>query len=163
MATLNLPTSPRTRVFRKIDTILRNDPLLSPVISGGSFLSWQGNACDDASFATSMAPAMRITPMNGPEVWKYPDSFVGWLFINCEILVSGYDYDDVFDLWWAVEKALYPSDLPTKLALIKSLQDVGAETGLAEFSQPAFDPKPESNYLHCAGQIKIAVLLNLNW
>jgi hypothetical protein len=110
-----------------------------------------------------MAPCIHLTPINGPEVWTYPDSFVGMLFINCELVLSGYDYDDVFNLWWAVEKALYPPDLPTKLALVQSLQQAGAHSGLAEFSQPAFDPKPESNYFHCAGQIKIAVLLNLNW
>jgi hypothetical protein len=69
----------------------------------------------------------------------------------------------VLNLWWAVEKALYPQDPVVKLALNRELQLVGASSGLSEFSQPAFDPKPESNYFHCAGQIKIAVQLNLNW
>ena len=163
MATLalNLPTSPRTSVFRALDKILRNDPVLQRTVRPQAFRSWSGNSYDSVDFTLAMAPCLRLTPSNGPEVWKFPDAFVGPLFIKVEMLVAGYDVDDVLNLWWAIEKALYPSDNVAKSANISTLQAAGAYTGLAEFTQPAFDDSPENKFFAAYGQIKIDVLLQL--
>jgi hypothetical protein len=65
------------------------------------------------------------------------------------------------NLWWAIEKALYPSDFTAKSANISALQAAGAYTGLAEFTQPAFDDSPSDKFFAAYGQIKIDVLLQL--
>ena len=163
MATLalNLPQSPRTAVFRAIDSILRHDPVLQRSIRPQSFRSWSGSTYDSVDFTLAMAPCIRLTPTHGAEVWKFPDAFVGPLFVKVEMLVAGYDVDDVMNLWWAIEKALYPSDFTAKSANISALQAAGAYTGLAEFTQPAFDDSPSDKFFAAYGQIKIDVLLQL--
>jgi hypothetical protein len=160
MATLTaLPTSPRTTVFRVIDTILRNDKVLSSVIRPTSFRSWKGNSHDTMEFSHSMAPAIRLTPMNGPETWKFPEAFTGWLFIKCEMLLAGTDADDELNLWYAIEKALYPTG--NTLANVQTLQQAGAYSGLVEFSQPSFDPSPQDRYFAAVGEMKIEVRIQL--
>ena len=156
MATiLQLPTSPRTKVYRAIDNALRRDPVLSSVVKADSFRSWSGKGKDTTEFTYSMAPAIRLTPMNGPEQFAFPSAMKGWLYINVEMLLTGTDYDDVMNLWWALELALYTQGVP------QALNAAGAYSGLCLFSQPAFDPSPADRYFAATGQIKIEVLLQL--
>jgi hypothetical protein len=163
MATLkSLPTCPRTTVFRKIVQILKNDPVLSNVIRPGSLRSWSGSSHDNVEFSYSQAPAIRLTPASGPEDWKYPDAQVGALYINVEMLVAGTDADDEINLWWAIERAIYPFDEAKRFAIVRELQQASAHSGLCTFSQPAFDPEPGNKFFAATGQIKIDVLLQLN-
>jgi len=155
MATLNLPTSPRTGVFRAIDQILRNDPVLKSLFD--TFISWQGDPQDGRELTKTNAPAIRITPANGPETWKFPESFTGKLYINYELIVDGFDYDDLLNVQWAIERAIYPADDSAKQAIVATLQQAGAYTGLIEFSNPAFDPNPESNFFVARGQLMLDV------
>jgi hypothetical protein len=158
MARLDLPTSPRTSVFRAIVQILRNDPVLSATCR--TILAWEGKPTDGQPLTLAMAPALRITPANGPNQWTYPEAFRGDLYLNVEVLVSGYDYDDLLNLWWAVQRAIYPKG--QSMAIVLQLQQAGAHSGLCEFTLPVFDPAPESNYFHASGQLKITVLEQLS-
>jgi hypothetical protein len=162
MATIKqLPTSPRTKVFRTLDNILRRDPVLSSVIKPESFRSWAGKSHDNLEFTFSSAPGIRLTPTNGPELWKFPDAFVGDLFIKVEMLIPGTDADDQLNLWWAIERAIYPDTFPLQQANVAALQQAGAYTGLTEFSQPAFDEAPQDRFFAAIGQMKIQVVLQL--
>ncbi len=161
MATIKqLPTSPRTKVFRAIDNILRRDPVLSSVIRPSSFRSWNGSTHDAAEFSFSMCPAIRLTPSNGPEDWKFPDALVGWLMIKVEMLIPGTDADDELNLWWAIERAIYPDG--RTLDNVLALQQLGAYDGLVAFSQPAFDPQPADRFFAAVGEMRIQVLLQVN-
>ena len=162
MATLKqLPVSPRTKVYRALCSILQHDPVLSTVIKPDNFRTWAGKSHDNIVFEFSNSPSLRITPTNGPEEWKFPDAFMGWLYLNCEMLIPGTDADDELNLWWAIERAIYPEDYEAQQANVRALQLAGAYSGLTDFSQPAFDPAPTDRFFACSGQIRIQVLLQL--
>ena len=77
------------------------------------------------------------------------------------MLINGGDADDTLNLWWAIVKAIYPGGAAT-LATVQALQQAGANSGLAEFSQPAFDDEPDGVFQAAMGQIKIDVRLDIN-
>jgi hypothetical protein len=162
MATIKqLPTAPRTKVFRAIISILKNDPVLSSVIRPPNFRAWSGGSHETVEFTYSSAPAIRITPTNGPDLWKFPSAQVGLLFLNVDLLIPGTDADDQLNLWWALEKAIYPSSFPAQAAIAAQLQAAGSYDGLVEFSQPAFDATPQERFFAATGQMKIKVLNSL--
>jgi hypothetical protein len=163
MATIKtLPVGARTKVFRAITAILRRDPVLSSVVRPQNFRDWAGASHDTIEFTFSSSVAIRITPTNWPETWKYPDAFKGWLFLNVDMLIPGTDADDELNLWQAIERALYPEDFAARSAIVAALQQAGAYSGLCEFSQPAFDPTPQNRFFAATGQIKIEVTLQLS-
>jgi hypothetical protein len=163
MATIKqLPVSPRTKVFRAITAILQRDPVLSSVVRPPNFRAWAGASHDNAEFTFSSSVSIRITPTNGPESWKFPDAFTGWLFLNVDMLIPGTDADDELNLWWSIERAIYPEDFAARSAIVAALQQAGAYSGLCEFSQPAFDATPQNRFFAATGQIKIQVSLQLS-
>lgn len=159
---LDLDDAPRTLVYRKIVSLVRNDATIKRIVRPTAIRAWDGLPQDSAEFGVAVAPCIRLTPINGPDAWEYPNAFAGDLLLNCELIVRGTNADDLFNLWWAVSRAIYPKASATRLANVLALQQLGAKTGLAEFSQPAFDPKPEDNWFYATGQIKISVISQLN-
>lgn len=164
MAKLPLPPNPRTTVFRAIDTLIRTDTRLAGVFSRpGSIVSWTGKKnVDDIVPRPEQAPWMRLTPTGGPDYWGSPDLMRGFLYVNVEMLVDGYDADDEMNLWWAVCRALYPQDSVLRNRIQDGLRTAGAWTGLCEFSAPAFDPQPTNGCFVAVGQIRCEVRLQLN-
>jgi hypothetical protein len=161
MATLDLNTSPKVSVYRTLIRIIRNDPTIKRIISRpGSFRDWSSKPQDSEPFNINLAPALRFTPTQGPEDWQFPCGMVGTLYIDVDMLINGNDVDDVMNLWFAIERAIYPLNSTTQLANISALQVAGANTGYALFSQPAFDPSPENAFFAARGQIKIDVRLD---
>ena len=140
---------------------MQNDPVLSTVIPREKFRVWSGKPYDNMEFSFSNTVALRITPTCGPTAYTFPTAMSGTLFLNCDFLIPGTDADDQMNLWWAIERAIYPDTFAAQTAIVAALQKAGAKTGLCEFSQPAFDPKPADNFFAAAGQIKIEVLLQL--
>lgn len=162
MATIRqLPTSPRTTVYRKVCQILQTDPVLSSVIRPESFRTWAGRSHDNMEFSYSSAPGLRLTPLGSLETWKFPEARVGDLVIRVDMVLPGTDADDEMNLWWAIQRAIYPDVYATQLANIQALQAAGANTGYVEFSQPAFDPEPQDRFFVATGQMKIEVRLQL--
>jgi len=158
MALLDLNTSPRTAVLRQIETILKTNATLKRVVK--TWRTWREKPGQNPPFGIEHAPAVRITPSNGPEDWRYPTSFVGPLYLNIEYLLIGADADDPLNFWWALELALYPGGAGT-LANIQALQQAGANDGLVVFSQPGMDPGPDGTFWNCIGQMRIDVRLDL--
>lgn len=159
---LDLPQSPRCKVFREVCSILRADPVIARTIRKGAFRCWEGAPNDSVKFTIEHAPAIRLTPTTGPDDFATPDSMKGALLVNCEILVSGNNADDLLNLWWAVCMALYPADLDARNALCLRLQNAGARSGLVLFSQPAFDPKPDGIFFAGTAQMRIDVESRFN-
>lgn len=158
MATLSLNTAPRTSVFRKLVEIVQNDPTIKRVISRpASFRAWTGKPVDGQPFSVDIAPAVRFTPIQGPDSWYSPNAQKGPLFVNVEMLIQGSDADDVMNLWWAIQRAIYPAAQEDLYANLQVLQQAGAHDGLAEFTLPAFDPGPRDNFWAATGQIKIMI------
>jgi hypothetical protein len=161
MPLLDLNPSPVTKVLRKVESILKVDPTLKRTVK--TWRTWREKPGQNAPFGSDLPlPAVRITPINGPQFWKFPDAFVGDLYLRFEMLLQGCDVDDPLNLWWAMETALYPGGAQT-LTNITALQQAGAYSGLAEFSLPAYDDSPDGNFWLATGQMKIAVLLTIKY
>lgn len=153
--------SPRTLVFRAIDDILRADRNLQRSLSRvGAFRSWRGGPEDKQDFAQTQAPAVRITMAPGPESWWYPGATKGDLIVRIEMLVAGLCADDVENLFWAIQRALVPTDQAEALAIHRKLVAAGATTGLVLFEQPAFDSDPSAGsdgQFRAFGHLKVEV------
>lgn len=154
---LDLTDCPRTLVFRKVVSLVANDPTIKRVVRPTSFRAWTGSPSDAQPFDLTTAPGLRFTPMNGPEAFWSPGSTRGPLFINVELLVAGSNVDDLLNLWWAVVRAIYPAAQAQTNANVQALQQAGAFDGLATFTQPAQDTQPDGVLFHAAGQIRIEV------
>lgn len=154
---LDLNDSPRTLVFRKLVSFVRNDATIKRVVRPTSIRAWEGTPLDSSPFDLSIAPALRFTPMNGPEQFWSPGSTRGPLFLNVELMVAGSNVDDLLNLWWALVRAIYPQAPSDTIAHVRALQQAGAYDGLATFTQPAQDTEPSGAFFHAAGQIKIDV------
>ncbi len=160
---LDLPQSPRDAVYRAMEAIVRKNSTIGRIIKPSSFRTWSGKPDDAKEFTYAIAPAMRWTPMNGPEEFKTPDSMAGPLYINCEILLPGNNVSDLANFWWSLVKAFYPTQSPPAPNPVPiALQLAGARSGLVKFSQPAFDPSPDGVWLAGQGQISIDIQLNLD-
>ena len=113
VAPLNLPVVSRVRLFRAMEALVRRDPTFGRIVKPSSFRTWSGNPEDAKEFTIEHAPCLRWTPTAGPEVFKTPDSMVGSLFINCEILIRGTNADDIANFWGMVERVFYPGQPAT--------------------------------------------------
>lgn len=155
--TLDLNTAPRTSVYRKVVQLIRNDATIKRIVRPTSIRAWDGLPSDGEPFTPEIAPALRFTPINGPDAFWSPGSMKGDLLINVEMMVAGTCVDDVFNLWFAACRALYPALQSSTNANVQALMAAGAYDGLAVFSSPAFDPDPKDNYFYAQGQIRITV------
>lgn len=160
MPLLDLPPSPRRRVFRRIVQQVRNDPLLRRACR--TILAWEGEPNSARELTQANSPGIRLTPSCGPDVWGSPEAFRGWLFVDVDLLLPGMDVGDMLDFWWAIERALYPADHVAAHAFQRDLRQLGALTGQVEFSQPAADEGPGDQTLQAKGQLKVEIRSCLN-
>jgi hypothetical protein len=137
---LDLEDGPRTRVFRQLEQILRNDPTLRRVI-GKSWKTYSGEPSDAQPFPMGACPWIIMSRVPGPEAFWTPEAMTGDLSILLSIGVRGFCEDDPDNLYCAIQRAIYPPTQSAKLANVQLLQAAGAHTGLATFTQPAFDPR----------------------
>ena len=160
---LNLPQSPRAAVYRAMEGIVRQNPIIQRIIKPTSFRTWSGLPEDAREFTFEIAPALRWTPINTADTFTTPDSMRGDLLINCEMLIKGCNVDDMQNLWYAIMRCFYPVQTtpqpnPVPMVLITA----GARSGLVLFSQPAFDPGPDGTWLAGQGQLKIEIQSNVS-
>ena len=160
---LPLNECPWVTVFRLIDVTLRSDPDLQRVVR--TWQSWEGDTGSAQEIAIAAAPAIQLTPVMGEESYWAADSMQGDLVIQVYMVIPGYCSDDVGNLWFAIEKALYPNTPQTNAAYIYRLQQAGAHKGLIIFSRPATfaaDQAGQDGCLRAQGSMKISVRLNIN-
>src|SRR4051812_27587071 len=104
MAKLPLADGVRTRVFRKVVSLLQGDPILKRTIRPDSWYVWTGRPADKAGvFATGELPALRLTPIAlpaGPETNVRQNSPLG---LHFEVATDTCNIDDALNLWEAVE------------------------------------------------------------
>lgn len=160
---LDIPTAPRTAVFRALDQIVRADPTINGVF-GNRIRSWTGDELRDAKpFTTTEAPALRLTPVGmGQDEWYSPDEQFGELGIEVEIFLRGTLIDDLMNVWWAVQRAIYPVTGAQPNANL--LNAAGATTGMVTFADPAFDRQmaEQSGYMRGIGSMKVEIREILN-
>lgn len=161
MATLDLPDSPSTLVWRLIVARLQGDTDLGRVVR--TWITWDGasNCNVDLASDAVQGPSIRIYPTEGPMAWYSADQQVIPLNIAVETTVPGMDVEDILNLQGAIVGALYPPDPAAERAFEQALVTAGAETGLIEFSQPIMEPHATAGFggdFHPLGQFRINVL-----
>ena len=154
-----LPEAVEVTLFRIIDQTIRADPIVRSQVK--IIKSWEGSASDKIPPSIGQSPYVRLTPMGSPEQWWSSDSQIGSLTIFVEMMVEGSCSDDIANLWFAIKRSQYPSDLPSRNAYISRLQAAGAHKGILSFTAPAFDVDGgEDNKFHATAQMKIDYRVN---
>lgn len=156
MATLNLPDTPRTLVWRLLVARLQADPALSAAID--TWITWDGSRDSNADLTTARGVALRIYPVSGPMTWFCESSQSGALAVALEAWIPGLDAEDLLNLQGALEAALYPDD---GQSFRRALVAAGAVTGLIEFVTPLAQPHAAAGGqggFHPLGQFKVDVL-----
>lgn len=141
---LNIPDSPRMRIFRAIDDRIRTDSVISRIVRPSSIRSWRGDPSDRHEFGISHAPAIRLTPHPGPETWQNMIAIRGLLLIDVEILVAGSCVDDLDNLWQAIYASINPTGILISDAFSETLRSIGAWQGIVNVTQAVFDHRAES-------------------
>jgi len=167
VATLNLPTDPRTAVWRLIVARLQADPALSAAIR--TWLVWDGSGDDNTDITAARGPALRLYPVPEPMTWFDESSQTGGLTVAVDAGIPGHDAEDVLNLQGAIESALYPPGAAGDLWRAQ-LVAAGAVNGTFVFVHPLaqapVQPPPATaagslGALHPLGSFRIDVLRNL--
>lgn len=124
MHKLNLPPSPHRLVYRVVEQILRNDPTLRTTVRTWS--TWNGSALDRVSPGLASCPFIQLAPMSGPDEFYGPSGMASTLLVHVGIATPGTNADDLFDLYQAVRRALYPTDNAARVAIRRELVTAGA-------------------------------------
>jgi hypothetical protein len=159
MATLNLPTSSRTAVWRVIRARILADPVLPVVCKVMQFFANEREAAADITQFPS--PSLRFYAMPGPATWFDESTMEGELVVTVEAWITGLDEEDVLDLQNAIEAALWPPAVVDQYAFQAQLVAAGAKTGYIVGSDPlAVDPSEagQRNGWHPMGRFTIDVL-----
>ena len=160
MANLDLNTSEMVAVYDAVILILKNNATLKRMVK-----TWRAHGARSPDKTPHSRLTSRCRPCesprwNGPEEWRYPNAMVGPLYLGFEILLLGADVRDALNLSRAIQIAIYPGGAGT-LANIQALQAAGAQSGLPQFTVPAYDESPDGANLLARGQMKIDVLFQL--
>jgi hypothetical protein len=162
---LDLDDANETKVFRRLVAILQADPTLARLVRPRSWFTWQGEPGEDDPLTSSEAPAIRLTPVPGPDGWIGPEAMRNDLTVLVEILLAGTDASDLLNFWNAIRRALYPPTHDAQMAIQRSLREAGAETGVITFTASAHDANQvarQDGMTLAGAQFKIGVLKTLN-
>jgi hypothetical protein len=133
---LRLPPSPHSLVFRALAKALQNDQVLRREVK--AWFDWSGDLKRDGqSLSPSLCPAVSLVPGMGPDQWEGPQGMTSDLVVSIGVAVAGTNADDLFDLYHALRRALYPEDLDERQAIRAALVAAGAEDD-PEFTQQGF-------------------------
>jgi hypothetical protein len=151
-----------TRIFRLVTTILREDPALRLWVD--RIVSYSER--DDAGRQPTGRGRgeLRVFPFITSQRPESPDSHEIRLEIRATLIFEQAAGSDYLDAWFAVERALYPRDLASRLVLAERLRTQGATTGEAMFAPPQPDAQAPRNegQLAVTGRILFDCRFNLN-
>jgi hypothetical protein len=151
----NLPTSPHTAAFREIVAILKSDARLAQATK--TWFLWDGEQTDRLPFGLSLCPTIAIVPGRMTDQFYGPSGFLGQLTLDITVTVGGTRCDDLFDLYHAIQRAIYPADDAARVAIRSALLALGADTGEIEFTQPRLGVAVDDSgpYLVGTGQARL--------
>lgn len=157
---LPLPDHARTLIFRRLIQFVKANQKFNSVIK--TWYTWDGSPDSAAPLSSGQMPAIRFTPVPRGAIPITPVRQQVPFGIAVEITAGTFNADDLFNLWGAFEKSLFPGDGSN--SLLSALQNaaVWPQTVDIWLEQPAIGPQKEavnSEYLIAVGTIVVQILL----
>jgi len=168
MAKLALNDCLQTQVFRKIVQIYRDNPILRRTIKPTSWFVWDGRSdMKDDPFIQGNLPAIRLTPAAQPARPLTNVRFEANFLIRQEIAVSGFNMDDIMNLWFTMHTTIFTGDgnravLQALSALSLAATPPGQNIVQVGMGMPAFTPHMDalgSEMILADGDIAIQMLI----
>jgi len=133
--TTSFATGPMMLVFRKVEEIMRADPVLAQGVKTWS--TWNGSANDAMPVTPSMCPYIRLSPISLPPVQQSVSHVAAALGIRIESAVAGLIAEDIVNFWDAIQDSLHIDKPFQGSTAYCTLQGVKAFSH--EFTRPGFD------------------------
>ena len=94
---LPLPAAPETQAFRAFETVLKDDPTLSPIVR--TWVTWTGSNDDLLEPTFSNCPYIRLSPFPAGSDWVTEGQHSSPLVIRIQAAVSGSRADNLLNFW----------------------------------------------------------------
>jgi hypothetical protein len=105
---LQVPQSVEAYSFRAIESVLRNDPVLSPLVRHWGTL--RDNQTDFVTPEWSLCPYLRLSIGPVAADWVTELEHVGGFALNFHMAVQGWNIDNLFNFWGVIRRAIFPID-----------------------------------------------------
>ena len=165
MAIPGIDVDPRSLVYKRVVAQYKTDPSIGRRVD---WRCWDGADKDNAPVANDRPLVVLIPQFDSNERFAV-DAWRTTLGIEVRIyLPNDSDATNYFDLWGAIERAIYPKGARDKqLAFEQQLRDAGAETGEITFPRPAQvvaadGPGGQPAVLYATGAMSIACIRPIN-
>ncbi len=106
---LNLPDAPETLVYRAVERVLRNDPVIQAATR--TFVAWNGEDADLLEPTYAMCPYLRINPFPTESNWVTEGQHDMPVTVRFQIMVKGTKFDNLANYWHAIRRAFFPIDV----------------------------------------------------
>lgn len=104
--TTAFPDGPLIRVFRKVEEILKADPVLAGNVRTWSTWDGASTMADTAPITPSMCPYIQLSPVKLPSDVQAVGRSVVFLGIRITAAVEGLVAEDIVNFWDAIEDSL---------------------------------------------------------
>lgn len=155
-----LPPATPAVLFRIVERALKTDPILSNVVR--TWRSWEGDPKDVEPPAKGNAPWVRMTPRISAENWWAQSTQKGTLFIDFDLWLDGTCIDDLLNLWWAMQRAIYSPDAATRNALQTRLNSKGAWPGTIAFGPAQLGPGSDDSHMESSASMYLDFRFDVN-
>jgi hypothetical protein len=106
---LQVPDCVETGSFRAIESVLRNDRVLGPLLN--HFAALRDEDADFLPPTYDRCPylALSVSPITSD--WVTEGQHAGGFSLNCLMAVRGTNIDNLFNFWGVVRRAIFPLDV----------------------------------------------------
>jgi hypothetical protein len=143
-----------TTAFRALETILREDEILSNIVK--VWRTWTGEPDDGLDLAQPQKPVVRLTPGRMPLSFTEVDNYEGILTVKIEIALEGTNYDHGGDMM-KVFLAAMRADKPFRDSTVRRyLQSQGCDI---QYLDNGFDwtPMPPDQLIVSSASLRFFV------
>jgi hypothetical protein len=105
---LQIPTSIEAATFRTLESILKNDPVLGPLMR--HFAAMRDDEADFIPPTWAICPYLRISIGPVASDWATEGQHEGGFALNCDMAVQGTDIVNLFNFWGVIRRAIFPWD-----------------------------------------------------
>ena len=129
---LQIPLSVESASFRAIESVLKNDPTLGPLLR--HFSAWRDEDADLMEPEWGLCPYLRISPSPIESDWVTEGQHTGGFALNVQLAVQGTRIDNLMNFWAVVRNAIWPQDITASNAVAQKIR--GAHQDIEGVTKP---------------------------